>query len=103
MQVTFKNPTDYWFFRPPKEIKLDEAFKLAPIEIDWPVIQYSNKIKAGDKVYFWGPGEIGGIIGYGKVLTKPELSPIGSEIIKISDYYVKVLVKSALKNPIPRV
>ena len=64
---------NYWIFQcNPKRFDLETAIK--ELEKDtFTVNQFGNVIRVGDKILYWISGENAGIIGYGKVLTNPEI------------------------------
>lgn len=69
---------NYWIFQSnPKRFDLEAAIKKLKKDT-FTVNQYGNIIKEGDKIIFWNSWVEAGVIGYGEVLTNPEvLKPYG--------------------------
>jgi MoxR-like ATPase len=73
-----------WIFQAnPAYYDIDGAVRSLP-EMNWPVSQYQNRIRQGDRVYLWRSGAEAGVIAIGEILTNPESMPAqeGPEFIR---------------------
>ncbi|KKN04791.1 hypothetical protein LCGC14_1093830 [marine sediment metagenome] len=72
----------FWIFQSNPE-KLDIENAINELEKDvFTVNQYKKEIRKSDKVLFWVSGAKGGFVGYGEVLTSPEVIDQNPEAVK---------------------
>ena len=72
-----------WLFQAnPKFYKVRAAlqhFKTTAHPTTWLVNAHKSEIRDGDEVYFWEAGPEAGLVGYGRIETKPERIPLEPE------------------------